>query len=53
MREIIIEGLDVEDFLCLQKIIEKFNISLNDDISFEEVSKLHNKIQQVISHISE
>jgi uncharacterized FlgJ-related protein len=53
MEELIVEGLTTENFLVLEKLIKTYKVSLNDDISFEDIQDLYNKVKQIVDCIAE
>lgn len=48
MEELIVEGLEKEDFIVLGKILKTYKVSISDDVSFQDVINLSNKIDQII-----
>jgi pantothenate kinase len=53
MQEIIVEGLDEQDFVLLKKIVETYKVSLNEEISFSEIEHIHNKLSQVLDYLQD
>lgn len=53
MNEVIVEGLEPNDFVILEKILRTYKVSLESDISFENILNLHNKVRQVIDYLEE
>ena len=53
MNEVIVEGLETNDFVILEKILRTYKVSLESDISFENILNLHNKVRQVIDYLEE
>jgi hypothetical protein len=52
MNEIIIEGLNEEDFYKLKIILENYKVSLSDSVTFEDIVNLHAKVKQVVDCLS-
>ncbi len=53
MNELIVEGLEPSDFVVLEKIIRNFKVSIEDDVSFDEIANIHNKVKQVLAYLQE
>ena len=53
MNEIIVEGLNEEDFILLNKIVETYKTSINDEISFDDLLNIRNKLSQVLSYLND
>lgn len=53
MEEIIVDALTPEDFVLLEKILKRFTISIDSDISYQEVVDLHSKVTDIINIICE
>ncbi len=53
MEEVIVEGLEPSDIVILEKIIKNFKVSIDDNISFEEVRQIHNKVKQILDYLEE
>lgn len=53
MEELIVEGLEKEDFIVLEKILKTHKVSLSDDVSFQDVINLYNKVEQIVKCLQE
>jgi hypothetical protein len=53
MNEVIVEGLEPNDFVVLEKILKTYKVSLESDVSFDDILNLHNKVRQVIDYLEE
>lgn len=53
MKEVIVEGLEAEDFVVLEKIIRSYKVSIDDLISFQEVQDIYTKVKQVLDYLQE
>lgn len=53
MEEVVVEGLAVEDFIVLERIIKSYKVSLNDDITFQDIINLHTKLKQIVDYLQE
>ena len=53
MEELIVEGLEKEDFIVLEKILKTYKVSLSDDISFQDIINLHSKVKQIVKCLEE
>lgn len=53
MNEVIVEGLNEEDFVLLKKIVESYKSSINDEISFGDLLTIYNKLSQVLSYLND
>lgn len=53
MEELIVEGLEKEDFIVLEKILKTYKVSLSDDVFFQDVINLHNKVEQIVKCLQE
>ena len=52
MEELIVEGLTEEDFILLEHILKTYSITLNSDISIEELKELYAKVKQITDYLS-
>ena len=53
MNEIIVEGLDEGDFVLLKKIVESYKSSINDDMSFDDLVSIHDKLSQILTYLND
>lgn len=53
MEELIVEGLTTENFIVLEKILKSYKVSLADDISFDDILDLYNKVKQIVDCLDE
>ena len=53
MNEIIVEGLDQEDFILLKKIVESYKTSINDEVTFKDLINIHDKLSQVLAYLND
>lgn len=53
MEELIVEGLEVEDFVVLERILKTYKVSIGDDISFQDIINLHAKVKQIVNCLQE
>ena len=53
MNELIVEGIEIEDFLLIKKILETYKVSINSEISFKEVQNLYNKIIDIVTYLED
>ena len=53
MDEVIVEGLEENDFLILEKILKTYKVSLADEVSYSEFLNVYNKVKQVIDYLEE
>ena len=53
MEEVIVEGLEPGDIVVLERIIKNFKVSIDDNISFEEVQQVYNKVKQILDYLQE
>ena len=51
MNELVVEGLEVEDFTVLKKILETYSVTLNGPVTFRDVENLHIKIKQIVDYL--
>lgn len=51
MEEIIVEGLQESDFILLENILRTYKLSLGSEISFQEITDLYIKINQIVKHL--
>lgn len=49
MEELIVEGLEAEDFIVLERILKTYKISIGDSVSFQDVTNLYTKVQQIVN----
>jgi hypothetical protein len=52
MEELIVEGLTEEDFILLEKILKAHNISINSDVSFDDLKELYAKVKQITDYLT-
>lgn len=48
MKELIIEGLEPEDFIVLKHILKTYKVSIDDSVSFQDVTNLYTKVEQIV-----
>lgn len=48
MKELIVEGLEAEDFIVLEYILKTHKVSIEDSVSFQDVTNLYTKVQQIV-----
>jgi hypothetical protein len=53
MEELIVEGLEAGDFIVLERIIKSYKVSLDDEISFQDIKNLHAKVKQIVDYLQE
>ncbi len=53
MDELIIEGLDTNDFIVLEKVLKRFKVSIDDDIPYFIVESLYKKVKQIVDYLDE
>ena len=53
MDEIIIEGLSQENFIILEKILKSYKVSIDSDISFDDVVDVYNKVKEIVVYLKE
>jgi len=51
MEELIVEGLQESDFILLEQILRTYNVSIGSEISFQEITDLYIKINQIVKHL--
>jgi hypothetical protein len=53
MNEVIVEGLEPNDFIILEKILKSYKVSIDSEVAFADIIDLHNKVKQVIDYLEE
>ena len=48
MKEIVVEGLDYEDFIFIKKLAEKATFSVSEELDFVNNKTLIEKIDQIL-----
>lgn len=48
MKEVIVEGLEIEDFIVLERILKTYKASIEGDICFQDIINLHTKVEQIV-----
>jgi len=51
MNELIVEGLEPKDFDILEKILKTYPLTLESEVTYEDLRSLHDKIRQVQDHL--
>lgn len=51
MKELIVEGLEPKDFDILEKILKTYPLTLESEVTYEELCSLYDKIRQVQDHL--
>ena len=51
MNELIVEGLEPKDFDILEKILKTHPLTLESEVTYEELRSLYDKIRQVQDHL--
>lgn len=52
MEELIVEGLTEEDFILLEQILKTYSITLNSDISVDDLKGLYIKVKQIADYLT-
>lgn len=53
MDEVIVEGLSQENFVVLEKILKSYKVSIDSDISFDDVVDVYNKVKEIVDYLEE
>jgi hypothetical protein len=53
MNEVIVEGLEQEDFVILEKILKTYKVCIDSEVSFSDISCLYGKVKQVLDYLKE
>lgn len=53
MNEVIVEGLEPKDFVTLEKILKSYKVSIDGDVSYDDIIDIYNKVKQVIDYLEE
>lgn len=51
MDEVIVEGLEPKDFDILEKILKTYPLTLESEVTYNELYSVYHKIKQVQDHI--
>lgn len=53
MNELIVEGLETKDFVLLEKILKSYKVSIDSEVTINEIVEIHNKVKQVLDYLQE
>jgi hypothetical protein len=51
MEDIIVEGLQESDFILLEQILRNYSVSIGSSVSFQEITDLYIKINQIVKQL--
>ena len=49
MEELIVEGITPDDLILLKKILETYTVSINSEISFNDITNVYVKITDIVT----
>lgn len=49
MDELIVEGITSSDFLLIKKLLESYSVTLEGEVSFNDIKSLYDKITDIVN----
>lgn len=52
-QDLIVEGLEPEDFIVLEHALKVCRLSIDDNITMEQLIDVYNKIKKIVDYIND